>query len=309
LIFFEIVRFYFSLFCWFSKSVQFPPLFHFLQEIEKSEVTVRIQFLLDPLAFSEIHDLWKLLGTDLINHVYYLIRTYAYYLNRRKQILTGNWLGGHLNYRRGHRKGHRNVKRITINDKITNAIMISGGNNLIKSTDVDATLPAQSTTATSSHMTMSTVHQATPPAHVIPSMLLPVPTAAARSDQLVRPDETETGGPHDGGVGVCTSEARRVTIDRTENSPINTSEMALPAGAEHECGGGYDGVRGTVDDSVAEIQPVMMCEGEGGDGVTDGVKGTTAVLPLQSEDRVSPTWEQGGPALSGYCFFSASKKF
>ena len=60
-----------------------------------------------------------------------------------------------------------------------------------------------------------------------------------------------------------------------------------------------------MDASVAEmkvVQPVIMCEGAGWYGVTDGMMGTTAVLPLQSEDRVSPPWEQGGPALSGCCF-------
>ena len=45
-------------------------------------------------------------------------------------MMTGNWLGSHINYIRGHRKGHRNVMRTTINDKITNAIMISGMTNV-----------------------------------------------------------------------------------------------------------------------------------------------------------------------------------
>ena len=119
--------------------------------------------------------------------------------------MTGNWLGGHINYRRGHRKGHRNVMRTKIIDKITNAIMISGMANL--STDVDASLPSQPTTATSSHMSMSTVHKPIPPAHVIPSML-PVPTAVACRDHLGRPDEPDTVGPHDGGVRVCNNEAK-----------------------------------------------------------------------------------------------------
>jgi hypothetical protein len=263
----------------FSKSVQYPALFHFLQKIEKSEATARLQFLLDPLAFTEIHDLWKLHGPNLINHVYYLVRTFVYYLYRRKQILTGNWLGGHINYRRGHKKGHRNVTRATNIDKITNAIIISGKTNLTKITDVDASLPPQPTTATSSHMAMSTVHQPTPPDHDIPSML-PVPTAVACGDQWGGPDEPDTGGPHDGGVRVCNNEARHTV---NANVFINTSGTDMSARAEHGCGGDYGVVSGRVDDSVAEIvamQPVMVCEGAGWDGVSDGVMGTTVVLPL-----------------------------
>ena len=52
--------------------------------------------------------------------------------------------------------------------------------------------------------------------------------------------------------------------------------------------------------SVAEIvamQPVMVCEGAGWDGVSDGAMGTTVVLPLQSEHRVFSTWEQDATAL------------
>jgi hypothetical protein len=126
---------------------------------------------------------------------------------------------------------------------------------LIKRTDVEVCLSPHPTTATSSHKAMSAAHQAIPSAHVIPS-ILHVSTAAALSDQWSRPDETETGGPHDGGVGVCTSEARLVIKDHTENSPITTSDMALSARVEHECGGGYGGVSVTVDALVAEMNVV-----------------------------------------------------
>ena len=74
-----------------TKSVRFPALLSFLQEIEKSSSSVKLQFLLDPLAFSEVFDLWNLLGQDVLAHIYYLIRTFTYYMFRRKQILTGRW--------------------------------------------------------------------------------------------------------------------------------------------------------------------------------------------------------------------------
>ena len=75
----------------YMKSARFPALLSFLQEIEMSPSSVKLQFLLDPLAFSEVLDLWHLLGQDVLAHIYYLIRTFAYYMFRRKQILTGKW--------------------------------------------------------------------------------------------------------------------------------------------------------------------------------------------------------------------------
>jgi hypothetical protein len=101
----------------FIKSVQFPALFHFLQDIEKSGPTIRLKFLLDPLAFSEILNLWSLFGQNLIDHIYYLIRTYAYYLHRRKQILIGNWSSDHIIYKRGTNRGCKYVTKTPGADK------------------------------------------------------------------------------------------------------------------------------------------------------------------------------------------------
>ena len=72
------------------KSGKFSELFHFLRNIRRSSHTIQMQFLLDPLAFSEVNELRKLYGQGVINHIYYLIRTLAYYLYRRKQIILGS---------------------------------------------------------------------------------------------------------------------------------------------------------------------------------------------------------------------------
>jgi hypothetical protein len=111
------------------------------------------------------------------------------------------------------------------------------------------------------------------------------------------PDEPDTGVPHDGGVRVCNNEARHAV---SANVFINMSSTDFSARAKHGCGGDYGVVSGRVDDSVAEtvaMQPVMVCEGAGWDGVSDGVMGSTVVLPLQSEHRVCSTWEQDETAL------------
>ena len=75
----------------FSNSVQYPDLYHFLLDLEKSDHESKIQFILDPTAFSEIGEIWELFGHQAVDHVYYLTRTYAYYIYRQKQILLGHW--------------------------------------------------------------------------------------------------------------------------------------------------------------------------------------------------------------------------
>ena len=175
---------------------------------------------------------------------------------------------------------------------------------MIDQTDsnVDASLPTQPTMATSSHITITAVHLPIP-AHVTPTYsMLPVHTAVTCGDQLGGADKTDSCGSHDGGgVRVCNSMARLSYY--TETASILTNGTATAARDEHECDGDYGGVSDAEGDSVVEIvtvQPTMMCEGVGCEGVSEGVIGTTGVLPLQSEDSACSTWEQDEKALSGW---------
>ena len=72
----------------FEQSVQYPALYTFLQKLEKSPPQSKLQFILDPTAFNEILEIWNLFGQSVINHIYYLTRTYAYYIYRKKTNLT-----------------------------------------------------------------------------------------------------------------------------------------------------------------------------------------------------------------------------
>ena len=60
-----------------------------------------MQFILDPSAFPVIREIWILFGQPLIDHVYYLVRTFAYYIYREKQKLLGCWTGDNLASKRG----------------------------------------------------------------------------------------------------------------------------------------------------------------------------------------------------------------
>ena len=77
----------------FAKSVKYPALLQFLLYVDRSPANIKMQFLLDPLAFSEISEFSSLFGPGVISHIYYLIRTYVYYIYRRKQIIIGTWEG------------------------------------------------------------------------------------------------------------------------------------------------------------------------------------------------------------------------
>ena len=46
---------------------------------------------MDPSAFCEMVVLWDLYGQNIQDHIFYLIRTYVYYLHRERHILLGTW--------------------------------------------------------------------------------------------------------------------------------------------------------------------------------------------------------------------------
>ena len=78
---------------WLVKSLATPALHKFISEIILSTPQALTQFILDPCQSSPIQELWNTLGQDMINHVFYLTRTFAYYMHRAKMISLGRWPG------------------------------------------------------------------------------------------------------------------------------------------------------------------------------------------------------------------------
>ena len=76
---------------WQERTYQNPALFSLVTRILASSAEVQVQFILDPCVFPEIITLGQVFGQTLVDHVLYLTRTYAYYLHRRKLILTDKW--------------------------------------------------------------------------------------------------------------------------------------------------------------------------------------------------------------------------
>ena len=96
----------------FEQSIKYPALLLFLQRLDKSPPKLKMQFILDPSAFPDIHEIWNLFGQPGIDHVYYLVRTYAYYIYREKQILLGYWTGDNLGRKLG-KKSYSRKRAIT----------------------------------------------------------------------------------------------------------------------------------------------------------------------------------------------------
>ena len=78
---------------WHDRSSPYPALHQMLGMVLASPAHVQVQFILDPSLFNGITMLWEIHGQVILDHVYYLTRTYAYYLHREKLKLHGRWPG------------------------------------------------------------------------------------------------------------------------------------------------------------------------------------------------------------------------
>ena len=76
-----------------AKTRILVPLYNLACIINTSPPNIQLQFLTEPLAFTDITDLCNLYGRTVLDIVYYCIRTFVYYIHREKQILLGNWVG------------------------------------------------------------------------------------------------------------------------------------------------------------------------------------------------------------------------
>ena len=78
---------------WLVKTVNFPPLLSLVSRIPHSDITIQMQFVLDPLQVPGVPALCAALGHEALAHIYYLGRTFAYYMHRHKMISLGRWPG------------------------------------------------------------------------------------------------------------------------------------------------------------------------------------------------------------------------
>ena len=80
---------------WLKRTSASPDLHKILSDVLLTPPAAQTQFILDPQMDPATHDLCKdgKLGQEMLRHVYYLTRTFAYYMHRAKMISLGRWPG------------------------------------------------------------------------------------------------------------------------------------------------------------------------------------------------------------------------
>ena len=72
---------------WLEKSVMFPVLHSTIREVLVSVEELKVQFIMEPLAFPQLLSAYKLHGQVFINQLSYLTGTYAFNILREYQKL------------------------------------------------------------------------------------------------------------------------------------------------------------------------------------------------------------------------------
>ena len=80
---------------WLAKTVNFASLNQLIKQILSSSPEIQVQFILDPTFFDGVMMQIEIYGIEMVQHVLYLTRTYAYYIHRERLKILGCWPGDH----------------------------------------------------------------------------------------------------------------------------------------------------------------------------------------------------------------------
>ena len=78
---------------WLTKTIPYPPLNSLIILILSSPPNTQAQFIVNPCSLTAVADLYRSLGDRILTHIYYLVRTFAYYMHRAKMLSLGRWHG------------------------------------------------------------------------------------------------------------------------------------------------------------------------------------------------------------------------
>ena len=112
---------------WLSKSSAVPTLHDFVCQVLESPTQTKMKFILDPTSLPEVVRLWQIFGPQVLDMVFYLTRTFAYALHRKKLILIGKWP-----------YATKNEDKNNVPDKI-NPCFIAGKSTVVQTSDVHTT--------------------------------------------------------------------------------------------------------------------------------------------------------------------------
>ena len=67
---------------WLERSVMFPTLHSTIRDVLSSNEATKVQFIIEPLAFPQLTNCYKIHGQRFIEQLSYLTRTFAFYIHR-----------------------------------------------------------------------------------------------------------------------------------------------------------------------------------------------------------------------------------
>ena len=75
---------------WLENSVMYPALHSNIRDVLESDVETKVQFILEPLAFTQVAASAKMHGARFIQQLAYLTRTFAFYMHREYDKLKNS---------------------------------------------------------------------------------------------------------------------------------------------------------------------------------------------------------------------------
>ena len=269
----------------FEQSVQYPALYTFLQKLEKSPPQSKLQFILDPTAFNEILEIWNLFGQSVINHIYYLTRTYAYYIYRQKQILLGFWSTDNLQSKKHSIPRHKNNPQAN-----TNSYLVSGkplAQPVVAGPVLTAPLvPASDGQEAESGAGDRRAQQATQPG-------LPRPARSASDGTMPAAVPSEVLQP--------TTTATQLTLSgATQACLVANTHLPRPRVSHQGCGGGTPASTATSPVTTFSVTKQTHA-GQGDNGASHERRDQNILCMQYSAGGLPCAWYRGGQCGGGDC--------
>ena len=67
---------------WLERTVMFPVLHYTIRDVLGSDENIKVQFILEPLAFPLLSNCLKFYGQRFIDQLSYITRTFVFYIDR-----------------------------------------------------------------------------------------------------------------------------------------------------------------------------------------------------------------------------------
>ena len=76
---------------WLERTVMFQALHSTIRDVLGSDENIKVQFILEPLAFPLLSNCLKFYGQRFIDQLSYITRTFVFYIDREYKKKIRNW--------------------------------------------------------------------------------------------------------------------------------------------------------------------------------------------------------------------------